>query len=423
MANTPPLLRPQPRRSFQPTPTSTESSAPPTPSRDSSDYSRLELDADGEQPASRTRSILNLTSSTLYGIYSPSSESARCEPSTPWGTGAQTPSLRSNTDDLKPPIIGAYECPRPSLQISQSSHHQSHIYRDYVQPLTLRTILLFCFGVAYGLVITQLHDTHQVAPIKVEGIEGYSWRYLTSWGIAGILLGSLLPWVDVVWAEAIGKGGDTAVPFKEPEDTRPTTENPEQRSGSGLGADWNPVVRSIGAFIGIAFAIVSFPTANPHIHPTSPHPPGKPANSPHQRKLPWQSTLQVSLTLALVNPVLWYLIDRSKPGLLLSALVGIAGTTVLLGINPDMVPAPAAVAAAASASPLDGFGGMGSTGFVGMGEGGVGYEEWWVGSESIGVWTWVASVLFCSSVCFGNIGRRLAAEGRGKMGKGRRGSS
>ena len=27
--------------------------------------------------------------------------------------------------------------------------------------------------------------------------------------------------------------------------------------------------------------------------------------------------------------------------------------------------------------------------------------------EGIGVATWVASVLFCSAVCFGNIGRRL----------------
>lgn len=34
-------------------------------------------------------------------------------------------------------------------------------------------------------------------------------------------------------------------------------DQPASRSGSGLAADWNPVVRSIGAFVGIAFAIVS----------------------------------------------------------------------------------------------------------------------------------------------------------------------
>ncbi len=30
-----------------------------------------------------------------------------------------------------------------------------------------------------------------------------------------------------------------------------------------------------------------------------------------------------------------------------------------------------------------------------------------VSAESVGVGTWIASVLFCSCVCFGNIGRRL----------------
>ncbi len=295
--NTPPLLRPEPRRSFQLTPTSTESSAPPTPSRNSSDCSRLEPEPDGEKPASRTRSILNLTSSTLYGIYSPSgNENARGEPSTPWGTGTQTPSLRTNADDFKAPIIGAFERPRPKLQRSHSSHHYPHIYRDYVMPLTLRTILLFFFGVAYGLIITQLHDTQRVAPVKVEGIEGYTWRYLTTWGIAGILLGSLLPWVDILWDEALGTNEDYTVLNKQIEDSRPSTEEDEHlvsSFGSGLGADWNPVVRSIGAFVGIAFAIVSFPSPFipfNHIQLTYPsaqtplaiHPPSLPHPRPRQ---------------------------------------------------------------------------------------------------------------------------------------------
>lgn len=395
MMNTP-LLRPEPRRSFQLTPTSTGSSAPPTPSQDSSDYSRLEAEADGEKTASRTRSILNLTSSTLYGIYSPyGNENAS---TTPWGTGAQTPSLRTNADNLKVSSNGAF--PQPKLRRSPLSHHHSHIYRDRVVPLTLRTILLFFFGVAYGLIITQLHDTQQVAPVKVEGIEGYSWRYLTSWGVAGILLGSLLPWVDILWDDAWGKDEDTTVPEKQPKDSRPSSEDDENSlssPGSDLGADWNPVVRSIGAFIGIAFAIVSsLPTPAPcYSHPANP--------LTLQRKLPWQSTLQVSLTLALVNPVLWYLVDRSKPGFLLSALVGITGTAVLLGVNPDMVPAPAA----AVPSPHAGA----TAAAVNMSYEGLAYDGLIFSNESIGVGTWIASVLFCSCVCFGNIGRRLAVGG------------
>jgi Insulin-induced protein (INSIG) len=112
-----------------------------------------------------------------------------------------------------------------------------------------------------------------------------------------------------------------------------------------------------------------------------------------QRKLQWQSTLQVSLTLALVNPVLWYLVDRSKPGFIFSAIVGIAGTFALLEINPDVVPSPAMKAPRGTFTNV-------SSDEVGM--------DSFISHEKIGVWTWIASVLFCSCVCFGNIGRRLS---------------
>jgi Insulin-induced protein (INSIG) len=99
------------------------------------------------------------------------------------------------------------------------------------------------------------------------------------------------------------------------------------------------------------------------------------------------------LTLALVNPVLWYLIDRSKPGFIFSAIVGIVGTFALLEINPDIVPSPAIQA------PRVNFASV-SSDEVGM--------DSFISHEKIGVWTWIASVLFCSCVCFGNIGRRLS---------------
>lgn len=128
-----------------------------------------------------------------------------------------------------------------------------------------------------------------------------------------------------------------------------------------------------------------------------------------QRKLPWASTLQVSLTLALVNPVLWYLIDRSKPGFLLSAAVGLFGTLTLLLLNPEMVPSPAtinsgthnynALYGADTAYNATSFG-NGSRVMGGL-----------VAQETVECGTWIISVLFCSCVCFGNIGRRLALKG------------
>lgn len=86
----------------------------------------------------------------------------------------------------------------------------------------LRVMSLFVFGVAYGVIVTHLHNT--VASAAVD-------RYYVQWGLAGVALGSLLPWLD----------GEV------PEEDRP----------NGRMA-WDPVVRSIGAFVGIAYAIVSF---------------------------------------------------------------------------------------------------------------------------------------------------------------------
>lgn len=77
-------------------------------------------------------------------------------------------------------------------------------------------------------------------------------------------LGSLLPWFDILWDEALG-AEDNETNAKALKGSRVSTsdsdnqERPSSRSSnqSGVAADWTPVVRSVGAFVGIAFAIVS----------------------------------------------------------------------------------------------------------------------------------------------------------------------
>lgn len=69
-----------------------------------------------------------------------------------------------------------------------------------------------------------------MSPVTIE-IDRYSMRYYVQWGLAGVALGSLLPWLD---------GETLAV----------------EEKGNGK-IDWDPAVRSIGAFVGIAYAIVS----------------------------------------------------------------------------------------------------------------------------------------------------------------------
>lgn len=117
-----------------------------------------------------------------------------------------------------------------------------------------------------------------------------------------------------------------------------------------------------------------------------------------QRKLPWTSTMQVSLTLALANPFLWYIIDRSKPGFWLSAAVGLVGSAVLMGLNPEMMPVPTGLGPGALSRNLTRHRHSDSPAPLGA----------LASHETIETAIWMVSVLFCSCVFFGNIGRRLA---------------
>ena len=108
------------------------------------------------------------------------------------------------------------------------------------------------------------------------------------------------------------------------------------------------------------------------------------------------------MALALVNPFLWYLIDRSVPGFVLSALMSLAGSAVLLGLMPDMVPTPAHLTSFPSTE-----GANSTTGSTHWDQpstmlGGLATQE------TVGRGMWMLSILFCCCLCFGNIGRRLA---------------
>jgi len=234
-------------------------------------------------------------------------------------------------------------------------------------------------GMGYGLLVRHLHDDRQLAPFQVEGIikPRNDWRYLVFWGVAGVALGSLMPWVDTLF-----EAGSRDTPVFEGEDGTSSPRESYESDGI-LGQDWTPVVRSVGAFVGIAYAI---------------------------RKLPWASSLQASLTLFMVNPALWYLIDRSVPGFILSSAVGAIGTTILLASNPNMMPSPTGVNTSRSPnttirhhSLTENSQGLATSLGLGL-----------VSTESVECGIWILSVLFCSCVCFGNIGRRLALKGIGR---------
>ena len=256
MADSNTVLRPLPRKPWQITPASTDPPSPSTPSEESAEQDKLSAPLS----AANSRSILNLTSSTLFGIYSPQDadgvREAYSQGHTPWGTGTMTPSSPFSPtfiDDRKPPVIEAFEQP----ETRQRPSHRRPLVSGFLLPLTIRTIVLFISGLAYAVVITHLHDNRHLTPVKMEGLDGHSWKYFVSWGALSAVVGNIFPWLDFMFEgnehlEAInqekangitsgaGKSGDVS----------------DDSNDGVLRADWNPAVRGIGMFIGIAFAIV-----------------------------------------------------------------------------------------------------------------------------------------------------------------------
>ena len=317
--DSPPLHRPTPRRPYDLPPDFARSSSP---------------------PPKRTKSAVSLTSSTLFGIYSPTYDDA-------------TPAISRNPSTLNLPSLRSRE---ESTNLKR--HRPPPTIGKLLPYLLLRVGALFAFGVAYGVIVTHFHDRSPLSPKQSAGVEieleHGGWAYLVLWGLAGVGLGNLLPWID-------GREGEAEA------------EGEKQRRGWA----WHPAVRSVGAFVGIAYAIVSSHPLRPILHQLT----------RQQRKLPWQSTLQVSLALALVNPFLWFVVDRTRSGFWFATLVGIAGTVFLMQTSPGMIAVPDIRHEPTMVAGL-------------------------VSSDSIAMITWIASVLFCSCVCFGNIGRKLAVKER-----------
>lgn len=262
------MHRPVPRRAFEITPASTDSSQPPSPAPEAQNSELLMRgSSDRSPPPSRTRSILNLTSSTLLGIYSNAVDGRGEELNTPWGTGAQTPDYRSQG-----PSLDIDRLQIPSFPFSDSSSRKPVIrkaprktFKNFYFPLLTQTLMLFGFGMGFGALITHIHKTQQIRTIPVPSGRTNSKYYQIGWGVMGVILGNALPQLDLLLddEEAVADGfASQAPPRRHPRSMSRTSHSGKDRpslADNGLGPIWYSAVRSIGAFIGIAFALVCKP--------------------------------------------------------------------------------------------------------------------------------------------------------------------
>ncbi|KAI0010271.1 insulin-induced protein-domain-containing protein [Xylariaceae sp. FL0662B] len=367
----PPLLQPIPRRPFdrhirELTPPD-EDSIPRN--LDSSSALNLEainsrlLNPRNNAPTdsasiSRADSEMNLTGSTLMGIYRPIF--GRDRPSTPGGARTETPAKSLNLDD--PFHEMQRERTRPTRRRStlRPAPPPPPLSKSAIAfYLSIRVLLLSGLGILYGILVAQFQNRHK----GILKTSGYDWWYMTFWVLAGNMLGSLLPSFDDIWEKNFGQD-DVAIESAE--------EHAAEDDTSSKEPAFAPTIRIIGCFVGIAFAI---------------------------RKLPWDSPLQLSLTLALVGPMLWYLIDRTTPSFVLSTAVGLAGSTVLMGLKPEIFPIPTGLSTVVGYAPWQNISSDGAEPLV---------RNRLPSEETLATGIWLLSVLFVSSLCFGNIGRWLA---------------
>ncbi|KAI8628671.1 hypothetical protein F5Y19DRAFT_436762, partial [Xylariaceae sp. FL1651] len=274
--NGPPLLRPVPVRPFnlnlrEPTPPD-EHSLPHTP-----EYAGSTLNLDSlnfklldrrnrvrsdSNTISRAQSVQNLTSSTLMGIYEPTTYgsdkfySAGDDLNTPWGTGAETPAKGLSMDEPNYFIQKERAYParrRSSLQ--PPAHIQPLSTTTSLFYSSLRALLLSGLGVLYGIGVATVQDSRTSVAFRMEHMikaASYDWGYLAFWGASGLILGCLLPWFDGIWESAFGQGSNENAMETSAEYT-PGSDGvaKDQRRNT----DWALAVRGIGMFIGIAFAI------------------------------------------------------------------------------------------------------------------------------------------------------------------------
>lgn len=229
------VLRPKPQRPFR----YNYNALPDEPATPDS----AAFPSEFSEPPSRSQSIRNLTSSTLGGIYCPTDYDSDEEETSSTPVSAR----RRNFWGAESPDDAPIELQeRPPLSRTTSLPSASNL--SILLSLVLRIALLFGLGTSYGILVRHLHDDLQLAPFLIG-----AGKYMGLWGIAGVGLGTLLPWMDTLWEEETDSHSEI---LRRERNSLHVNRKPANEEKEMLGTEWTPVVRSMGAFIAVAFAIV-----------------------------------------------------------------------------------------------------------------------------------------------------------------------
>lgn len=207
------------------------------------------------------------------------------EPATPWGTGAETPidgqGLRQelgeifdskSVDDAL--MMRSRERRGSMLDQSTTRTTRKNVkrpvvrrkgFKNYWVPLVGKTVAMGIVGVGYGVIVSHLHDRRKLAPVQVDGIPHDSIYYLAFWGLVGITLGWLMPYVDTIWNGEDEEDDVASAEYRRTSNgsSKSVQQRRDERRG-GWAPMWNDLVRTTGALGGVAFAIVStFSLHNP----------------------------------------------------------------------------------------------------------------------------------------------------------------
>ncbi|KOS18736.1 Insulin-induced protein [Escovopsis weberi] len=311
---------------------------------------------------SRVRSFQNLTTSSLAGIYASVDDKDILDTDSPWDTGPERPVRRDPHMDEPLYMLLRDRCYPPARRRVYSISHQPGARSPLLTVaiprfLARRGALLFFLGMGFAILITYFHKDQRHWSITL--------GYLAFWGTVGMAVGGLQPLFDSLWKtvfpEELEKRDDESKRVEEPKPTQ------EMR----LSTHWDAAMRAVGTVMGIVYAF---------------------------RHLIWTSSIQFSVALAVINPIFWWAVDRSKTGFIFSASAALIGSIFLLGSDLKVVPSPPTISTAILRNTTT----NGVDFYLTLG----GRASLEAAEEAI----WMLSVLFCSSVCFGNVGRVLAAD-------------